>query len=104
MGPIKRLWGFGDGGTPHVPDSLAIRRLLQHVGCAVYEIDAGGNFQWHDSEARLDLGGIAQGFVAACVAETSGPRHHALLNNASGDIVAAARPAALLAHRRAESA
>ena len=94
MGPIKRLWGFGDGGTPHVPDSLAIQRLLQHVGCEVYEIDLDGNFRWHDSEARLDLGGIAQGFVAACVADTLRARGiTSFLVNLSGDIVTGgARP------------
>lgn len=88
MGPIKRLWGFGDGGIPHVPDSLALHRLLQHVGCNVYEIDPNGGFRWHDAEARLDLGGIAQGFVANCVAETLRARGITrFLVNMSGDII-----------------
>jgi len=88
MGPIKRLWGFGGSGTPHVPDSLALRQLLQHVGCDVYGLDAAGPLRWHDPEAKIDLGGIAQGFVAACVAETLRARGITrFLVNISGDIV-----------------
>jgi thiamine biosynthesis lipoprotein len=88
LGPIKRLWGFGDDDTPHVPDSLEIRKLLEHVGCDVYGFDEAGRFAWHDTEARIDLGGIAQGFVAACLAETLRARGiERFLINISGDIV-----------------
>jgi thiamine biosynthesis lipoprotein len=88
MGPVKRLWGFGTGGTPHVPDSAAVRRLLQHVGCEVYAITTDGRFEWRDDEARIDLGGIAQGFVAGRMADTLRARGiDRFLINVSGDIV-----------------
>ncbi len=88
LGPVKRLWGFGDEATPHVPDSLALRALLGHVGCEVYALQPDGTLQWRDDQARIDLGGIAQGFAAACVAETLRARGIAhFLVNLSGDIV-----------------
>lgn len=88
VGPVKRLWGFGDEGTPHVPDSLALRTLLAHVGCEVYSLQPDGTLQWRDGAARIDLGGIAQGFAAACVAETLRARGISdFLVNLSGDIV-----------------
>jgi FAD:protein FMN transferase len=87
--PIKRLWGFGTGGTPHVPDSAAVRSLLQHVGCDRFAIGADGRFAWLDSVAEIDLGGIAQGYVAGCVAESLRALGLSdFLIDISGDIVA----------------
>ena len=88
LGPVKRLWGFGEDATPHLPDSLALRALLSHVGCEVYALQADGTLEWRDDQARIDLGGIAQGFAAACVAETLRARGiERFLVNLSGDIV-----------------
>jgi thiamine biosynthesis lipoprotein len=90
--PIKRLWGFGTGGMPHVPAPDSIRALLPHIRCDAYEITADGRFVWRDSLAEIDLGGIAQGFVAACVADTLralGRRD--FLIDVSGDIVCGGR-------------
>jgi len=88
LGPVKRLWGFGENATPHVPDSLALRGLLAHVGCEVYALQPDGTLEWRDDQARIDLGGIAQGFAAACVAETLRARGIVdFLVNLSGDIV-----------------
>jgi FAD:protein FMN transferase len=87
--PIKHLWGFGTDAGPHVPDSAAVRALLPHVGCDRFEILTDGRFVWHDAEAAIDLGGIAQGFVASCVADTL--RSLGLENfliDVSGDLVA----------------
>jgi len=33
MRPIKALWGFGTGGSMHVPSAAEIAALLPHVGC-----------------------------------------------------------------------
>ena len=88
MGPIKRLWGFGDEAVPSIPTATDIHALLEHVGCDVYRIDANGLLHWNDPQARLDLGGIAQGLVAqrtAEILEASGYAH--FLINVSGDIV-----------------
>ena len=87
--PIKRLWGFGTGGTPHVPDNAAVDRLLPHVGCDRFAILPDGRFAWRDSLSEIDLGGIAQGYVAGCVADTLralGLRD--FLIDVSGDLVA----------------
>lgn len=87
--PIKHLWGFGTDAGPHVPDSAAVQALLPHIGCDRFEILSDGRFVWHDPEAAIDLGGIAQGFVAGCVAESL--RALGLENfliDVSGDLVA----------------
>jgi thiamine biosynthesis lipoprotein len=87
--PVKRLWGFGTGGTPHLPDSADVRALLPHLGCDRFELLSDGRFAWRDSVAEIDLGGIAQGFVASCVAETLiALGLHDFLIDVSGDIVA----------------
>ena len=94
LGPMKRLWGFGSDDTPHVPAPEEIASLLQHVGCEVYALAPDGRVAWLDTQARIDLGGIAQGFVAACLADTFRARGiERFLINISGDIlVAGERP------------
>jgi thiamine biosynthesis lipoprotein len=58
------------------------------VGCETYRLDGDGSFQWLDAEAHIDLGAIAQGYVAACLAETLRVRGiDRFLINISGDIV-----------------
>lgn len=92
MRPIKRLWGFGTGGTPHVPDSTTIRDLLRHTGCDVYTVLPDGRFVWRDPVAAIDFGGIAQGFTGRCVRDSL--RAHGFTNvliNISGDVVAGGR-------------
>ena len=92
VGPIKRLWGFGTGGSPHVPHPDSIRTLLLHVGCDVYALAPDGRLQWRDAAARIDLGGIAQGYVASCMADTLRARGiSSFLIDVSGDIVADGR-------------
>lgn len=88
--PIKRLWGFGSDLEMHVPDSSAVRAALAHVGCDVYALSPDGRLVWNDAEAEIDLGGIAQGYVAGRMAEIL--RRHGItrfLIDVSGDILAA---------------
>ena len=88
IGPVKRLWGFGGDATPHLPEGAALRPLLLHVGCETYRLEEDGGFHWLDPEARLDLGGIAQGFVAGCVADSFRARGiRDFLIDISGDIL-----------------
>jgi thiamine biosynthesis lipoprotein len=90
--PVKHLWGFGTGGTPHVPDSAAVREALRHVGCDTWDLDPDGRFVWHDALAEIDLGGIAQGYVAAKVAALlRGRGISSFLVNISGDVLASGR-------------
>jgi len=88
LGPIKRLWGFGDDATPAVPARADIDRLLQHIGCDVYRITPEGTLHWNDPEARIDLGGIAQGLVAQRTADILRQEgFENFLINVSGDIL-----------------
>lgn len=85
--PIKHLWGFGEGATPRVPDADSLEALLEHVGCEVYALTSERGFEWRDARAQIDLGGIGQGFVAGCIADTL--RAHGIsrfLINVSGDV------------------
>jgi thiamine biosynthesis lipoprotein len=89
LGPIKHLWGFG--GTPRVPAPAALDSLIRHVGCDVYAV-RNGRIAWLDDHARIDLGGIAQGFVAGRAGEVL--EAHGItsyLVDMSGDIVTAGR-------------
>jgi thiamine biosynthesis lipoprotein len=87
--PVKRLWGFGSDLQPRVPEAAEIAAALAHVGCDVYTITPDGRLEWNDPEAEIDLGGIAQGFVAGCVADTLRSMGlHRFLIDISGDLVA----------------
>jgi len=86
--PIKRLWGFGSDTTPRVPADTEIAAALAHVGCEVFAITPDGRFEWRDDRAEIDLGGIAQGFVAGCVADSlRAMRLTRFLIDISGDLV-----------------
>lgn len=85
--PIKRLWRFGGEQTPRVPPADSLAALLSHVGCEVYELAEDGTFRWRDGQAEIDLGGIAQGYVAGCVADTLRALGiERFLINVSGDV------------------
>lgn len=65
MGGVCKLWDFHEG---IVPDEAAVAEALQHVswrGVHVDETEA-----WlDDPQAWVDLGGIAKGYIADCVAQ-----------------------------------
>lgn len=87
--PIKHLWGFGTGLEMHVPDSSAVGAALAHVGCEVYALTSDGRLVWNDDAAEIDLGGIAQGYVAGRMAEILRRRGiDDFLIDVSGDILA----------------
>ena len=85
--PVKELWRFGGEMTPRVPPADSLAALLEHVGCDVYALGPRGAFEWRDPRAQLDLGGIAQGFVAGCIGDTlRGRGITRFLINVSGDV------------------
>ena len=87
---LKELWGFGGGRTPQVPDSAAVRAVMAHHGCDAYTLTPDGRLQWNDPEAEIDLGGIAQGYVAECIAVLlHGRGITRFLVDVSGDITTA---------------
>ena len=64
MGSVSRLWDFKNGT---IPSEEAINSELRHVGFSNIELyEAGDRFfvQLNDPLARIDLGGIAKGFIA----------------------------------------
>ncbi len=74
IGPITELWDF-HAMNPVVPEESAIKNALSHVhDCSITsnydEVSIDGNsVQLSDKEAKLDLGGIAKGYIADRVAE-----------------------------------
>lgn len=62
IGAVSTLWDFTEGRRPSDED---IARALPHVNwrCAVIDQEAG-TVRLTDPEAKIDLGGIAKGYVA----------------------------------------
>ncbi|WP_322354397.1 FAD:protein FMN transferase [Paratractidigestivibacter sp.] len=60
VGPASALWDFREGAT--VPDGAALEEASRHVDAGLIEVHEG----WArllDPEARVDLGGIAKGYM-----------------------------------------
>ena len=60
IGAVSELWNFHEGVVP-APE--AIDAALPHVGYELVRVD-GTTVTLADSDARLDLGGIAKGYVS----------------------------------------
>ena len=60
IGAVSELWDFVEGV---VPEPTAIEAALPHVGWQGVEV-RGNTVRLRDAQARLDLGGIAKGFMA----------------------------------------
>lgn len=65
IGAVSELWDFKNGV---VPSSDAIAQALPHVGYQGIAVD-GQEVQLKDAQARIDLGGIAKGYVADDLAQ-----------------------------------
>lgn len=62
MGSVTPLWNFH---TQQLPDKDALARALTHVDWNCIQVHAAtGAVSLSDPEARLDLGGVAKGFIA----------------------------------------
>ena len=62
IGAVSELWDFHEGV---VPDDEAIQAALPHVGWQGVQVDLNAStVTLDDPAARLDLGGIAKGYVA----------------------------------------
>ena len=78
IGKVSDLWNFqemDDKGnrTGVIPESNVIADAMKHVdyNCVIVE---GNTIRLTDSEAELDLGGIAKGYIADKVAEFLGSK------------------------------
>lgn len=62
IAPLSDLWDFKNN-TGTVPDDAAIQEAKSHIGYENVKVD-GNTVQLLDSEAAVDLGGIAKGYIA----------------------------------------
>lgn len=64
--PVKEVWGFGEGASDSMPlpDSTQVDSALEAVSYKrVSLIAAGDTVVFADPSSRIDVGGIAKGFV-----------------------------------------
>lgn len=82
------LWNFTDNKEKTLPDPEALENALRHINYKCIEIE-GNTVTLLDSEARIDLGGIAKGYIADRLKEylTDNGVKHALIN-LGGNMVA----------------
>jgi thiamine biosynthesis lipoprotein len=91
--PLVRAWGFL-GGTPHVPDSAAVRAAFALIGARHVRFDAASRtLRFGREGVRIDLGGIAKGYGADAAARAlrAAGVEDALVD-LSGNMVALGRP------------
>lgn len=64
VGELSELWNFS-GDSPSVPDGAAIAEAVKHVGYNKAEILPDTlSIRLADPQTKLDLGGIAKGYIA----------------------------------------
>lgn len=75
------LWNFTDSKDRVFPDSLALEEAVSHIDYRCVKID-GSTVTLTDPEAKIDLGGIAKGYIADRLKDylTSAGVGHALIN------------------------
>ena len=90
MGSATRLWDFKERRIP-TPDDAA--RALQHVDYRTVHVD-GETVTLCDPQARIDLGGIAKGYIADGILALLRERgvSHALVNLGGNVAVAGGKP------------
>ncbi|MCF0140550.1 MAG: FAD:protein FMN transferase [Mogibacterium sp.] len=67
IGTVTDLWDY-HADNPKVPEQSVIDEAVSHVGYRQIQID-GNKVRLQDPAAKLDLGGIAKGYVADRIAE-----------------------------------
>ena len=69
VGGVTDLWDFhADPEDAKVPDAEALAQAVKHVGYDKIEID-GSKVRLTDPETRIDLGGIAKGYIGDRMAD-----------------------------------
>ena len=61
--PLSELWDFGSEGNSHIPNDDAIQEAVSHIDYHTVRID-GNTVMLLDSDAAIDLGFIAKGYIA----------------------------------------
>ena len=87
IAPVIELWGFGED-HPKVPADGDLQKYLQLVDYKLIELDENGCMVYLPVEGmKLDLGGIAKGFIVDRCLETGRMfSRQAFFINAGGDI------------------
>lgn len=77
----SRLWNFKDNGKKTLPDPDALKEAVRHIDYRCVHVD-GNTVTLSDPEARIDLGGIAKGYIADRLKDylESEGTEHALIN------------------------
>lgn len=77
----SELWDFHDRENPRVPGGQELAEAVSHIGYQCVQTD-GCTVTLTDPDARLDLGGIAKGYIADKIKEylESENIEHALIN------------------------
>lgn len=93
MGPLTRLWRRARKDKTW-PDAQQVREKRLLTGYSKIRLEASTRSVWLQQEGmQLDLGGIAQGYIAQKVVDhIRAGGHHSALVNVSGDIVTAGAP------------
>ena len=81
IGKVSSLWDF-KAENPSVPDSAAIASALEHVDYQKVLV-SGNTVTMQDSQAAIDLGAIAKGYIADRLKdylEEEGIRHATLIS------------------------
>lgn len=96
IGPLSRLWRAARK-SKQFPTATSVQAAKQLVGFNKLRIDtAGKTVLLPDSPVQLDLGGIAQGYIAQKIMDyLGGQQVTSALVNASGDIVTSGPPPGL---------
>lgn len=88
IGPAEKLWDFHEEGEHSLPNPEELKAAVSHIDFHCIEID-GTTVTLSDPEAKIDLGGIAKGYIADQLKEYLQSEHveHALIN-LGGNMVA----------------
>ena len=69
IGGVLDLWGFEEeSGTPKIPTSAELSRVLKHVDYHNIRIE-GNKVTMLDPDAKIDLGAIANGYIAGKIGQ-----------------------------------
>lgn len=77
----SRLWDFKDNEDKTLPDPDALKEAVRHIDYRCVRVD-GNTVTLSDPQARIDLGGIAKGYIADRLKDylESEGTEHALIN------------------------
>jgi len=93
--PLKEIWGFCEqcGADAPLPDSAGVRAAVRAVNYKTLRVNGAGDSVFFETpEARVDVGGVAKGFVLRRMgALLSGMGVNNYLIAAGGDILASGR-------------